>query len=207
MSSFDVDAGESQVKVQRDYAKKGPRPAVISGIIDMGIQPQEYQGEVKTPCVEFKVLLTLAQDTYTDDEGVVHNMVTSPWPIAIKTNSEKSNFMKFSKAVDPDEKVIKNGKGKMFDLIGLKCYAVMEHNVVGGITYANCAGIQEIPEDTILPEFEYKEVRFSISDPDEEVLNSLYERDQVKIRASVSYKANSSKGDNALVDPEEDLPY
>lgn len=176
--------------VQREIAKEGPRVGVISGIIDLGMQEQEYQGEKQRDCREFLPIITLVSDLYTDDEGVKHCMVTSPWPIKIKLG-EKSNYTKFTKAADPRGEVLEDGVGDLSKLIGLPVFANMVHTQGSGdakdITYANCKGIQELPEDFHPKDVEYNEVVFDASNPDKEVFDKLWERTQNLITGSPSW--------------------
>lgn len=206
---------------QREIAKSGPRMAVISGIIDLGIQPQEYQGEKQRDCREFLPILTLLKDKYTDEDGEEHCMVTSPWPIKIKLG-EKSNYTKFTKAADPNGEVLEDGVGDLFGLIGRQVFAVMVHTEgkgdAKGITYANCKGIQELPEDFHMEGVEYNEVQFNSQEPDKVVFDSLWDRTQDLITSAVDWDESrfqqdaAKKGDDGVDgEPEgeeyDDIPF
>ncbi len=182
-----VEANEGKADpVQREYAKKGPRVAIISGIVDLGIQPQEYLGEVKRPRREFLPILTLCGDKYTDEDGVAHNMITSPWPIKI-TLGDKANYTKFCNAADPNGNVMKEGVGDITGLIGCTVFAVMVHTEKDGITYANCKGIQELPDEYPIPKTDYNRVVFDCTNPDPAVWEGLWDRTKEKIMEGVDF--------------------
>lgn len=183
-----VDASEKEPAEQREIAKKGPRVAIISGIIDLGVQPQEYKGEKQRDCREFLPILTLVSDKYTDEDGAEHCMVTSPWPVKIKLG-EKSNYTKFCKAVDPRGEVVPDGVGDLSGLIGRAVFATMVHTdpTADGIVYANCKGVQELPEDYPLPEVEYNGVVFDASNPDPEVWEKLWDSTKDRIRGGAGW--------------------
>jgi len=173
---------------ERKIAKKGPRPAIITGIVDLGVQPQSYEGVENKPCREFVPILTLVSDKNSDEEGNEYNIVTAPWPITIKL-SPKANYIKFCKAVDPNGEVVPDGIGDIEQLIGRKVFAVMKHTKPNeeGVVYANCAGIQELPEDYPVPDVEYESVVFDTQNPDKAVFDKLWERHQKRIKGGVNY--------------------
>ena len=187
-------SSSNSAPVQREIAKKGPRVAIISGIIDLGMQPQEYQGEKQRDCREFLPILTLVSDKYTDDEGEQHCMVTSPWPVKIKLG-DKSNYTKFCKAADPNGEVLKDGVGDLTQLIGRKVFATMIHNTgkgdYAGINYANCTGIAELPEDYPVADTPINAIVFDTNAPDKDVFEKLWDRTQTLITGSVGYAGSA----------------
>ena len=190
---LNVEAGAGQVKTQRELAKKGPRVGIISGIIDLGMQPQEFGGEVKPDCREFLPMITLCNDKYTTEDGEERNMVVSPWPIKIKLG-DRANYPKFCAAADPQGEVVPDGIGNVFDLVGRAVFAVMSHSEPNaeGIVYANCKGIQELPEDYPLPEVAINELVFNADEPDQAIFDKLYDRTQLLITNSPSWKGFSN---------------
>lgn len=186
---LNVEAGTGFEPKQKDISKKGPRVAIISGIIDIGMQPHDWKGEQKADRREFIPILTLCSDKYTDEEGVERCMVTSPWPVAISLG-DKSNYTKFCKAADPNGEVLPEGIGDVTDLIGRTVFAVMVHTkpTPEGIVYSNCKGIQELPEDYPVPETEYNRVVFDTTEPDKEVFDKLWERTQKLITTGTGFK-------------------
>lgn len=194
---FKIEAGEGKAPAeQREISKKGPRVAVISGIIDLGIQEQEYEGEKQRDCREFLPIFTLVNDFYTDDEGVKHNMITSPWPVKIKLG-DKANYVKFCNAADPNQEVMVDGVGDLSDLLGRKVFANMVHTKGKGdnaeITYANCKGISELPEDYPCEEIEINRIIFDAQSPDADVFEKLWDRTKVLIRKGVDWDESRLK--------------
>ena len=212
MSGLNVEAGAGKAPaVQREISKKGPRAAIISGIIDLGIQPQEYQGEKQRDCREFLPILTLVSDKYTDEDGEKHCMVTSPWPVKIKLG-EKSSYTKFCNAADPNGEVVPDGVGDLSQLIGRGVFANMVHSKGKGqnaeITFANCKSISELPEDYPLGDVDINEVLFDCNNPDVEVFESLWDRTQDLITGSVGYEGSGLQAvlECKGVTPKESVP-
>ena len=186
------EAGE---KVQREYAKKGPRPAILSGLVDVGRHVREFQGEKKKPAREYIPIFTLVQDMYTDQDGVEHNMIMSPYfPVGLFEGSERSKHYKICKALDPDDVTLNDGERDLTQLIGRKCYVQVKHNVNDGITYANFEGVSEIPEDYPLPDIAINKVIFDCDNPDKAVFDKLWDRTKDEIRSSLDYAGSELEG-------------
>ena len=189
--SLQIEAGSAGPAVQRELAKKGPRVAILTGIIDLGMQPQEYGGEKKPDCREFLPILTLVNDKYTDSEGVERCMVMSPWPIKLKLG-DRANYPKFCAAFDPNGDVCPAGVGNVNDLLGRPVFAVVTHSNGKGdkaeIVYSNIKGVQELPEDYPVPEMDLTFTQFDASNPDQAVFDNLYDRTQELITSSPSWK-------------------
>ena len=205
---------DDKPKVQRELAKKGPRPAILSGVIDVGVHVREFGGEMKHPAREFIPIFTLVQDTYTDDDGVEHNKVIAPYfPIKIFEGSDKSNYYKLIKAIDPDDKTMNDGQRDLTDLLGMKCYVMIEHNEKDGIFYANYRGVSEIPDDYPLPECVIDRVVFDTEEPDKAVFDKLWDSTKDQIRASEGYAGSQLEGicEGTMTAPadddEDDIPF
>lgn len=217
-----VEAGAGKAPAeQKEIAKKGPRVAIISGIIDLGMQPQMYENEKQRDCREFLPIFTLVNDKYTDEDGEKHCMVTSPWPVKIKLG-EKANYTKFCNAADPNGEVVPDGVGDLSQLIGRAVFANMVHNPGKGdnadIMYANCKGISELPEDYPLPEVDINAVVFDCNNPDVEVFEKLWDRTKDLITSSVGYAGSELQAvlEGKVVkevvgeyqdDPDDDIPF
>jgi hypothetical protein len=180
--------------VQRELPKEGLRLAIITGIIDIGIQAQEYEGEKKPDCREFIPILALCNDKYTDEEGKKHNMVTSPYPIKIKLG-DKSNYTKFCNAVDPRGEVLDEGVGDISELIGRPVFAKMVKTKPNakGIVYCNCKAIQEVPEDYPLPEMNFVPFVFDCTNPDKKLWDTIWDSTKNKIKAGVEWDQIEAK--------------
>lgn len=186
--------GKGAEKVQREIPKKGPRLAVLVGLIDVGVQVREYNGEKKRPCREVLPLFHLLNDKYKDEDGNEHCMNCSPYfPLGIMPGSEKSKYMKLCLALDPNGDIVPDGAGDMTQLLGRHCFVKVKHNEKEGIMYGNFDGVSELPEDYPLPEHECDTIFFDTDNPDKEVWDKLWDRTQDLIRGMVGYDTSKVK--------------
>jgi len=185
-----VAKGESK----GDFAipKKGMRLAVLSGLIDLGIQDGgEWKGEKKEDKAMFLPILTLVKDTYEDKEGETKHMVTSPYPIRVNPGASRGNMFDFCEALDPNHDVMESCAGPLQGLIGRPCYVKIVHEEVKDKgTYANCKGFSECPDDIDVSGVEYNEVIFDTGLPDKEVFSKLWPSTQNWIRRGVKYSGS-----------------
>ncbi len=187
---------ESKPKVQRDLAKKGPRPAILTGLIDVGIHVREYQGEKKKPCREVIPIFTLMQDLYTDEEGDKHNMVMAPFfPIKLMEGATRGNYFDFIEAVDPDNSTLIDDERNLAELLGRKCMVMVKHTEASdnkdGVVYANYCGVQQIAEDYPVAEYTGEFTVFDTSAPDRVAFDKLWDRTQDQIRTSEGYAGSN----------------
>lgn len=192
--SFLVEKSENKARTQREIPKKGPRPAVLTGLIDLGRQVREYKGEKKKPCREFLPVFHLASDKYKDDQGVEHNMVVSPFfPIKMMAGAKRGHYFDLCEALDPDHAILNNGAGDLSKLLGSKCFVNIEHNLSKPdesgetITYGNYAGASQIPEDYPVAEVDGKEFTFDTKSPTKEGWDALWDRTQEMIQEGLDY--------------------
>lgn len=182
-------------KVQREIAKKGPRAAVLTGLIDVGVHIDEYKGEKKKPARQFIPIFTLLTDTYTTEEGETFNMVAAPYyPISLFEGATRGHYFDFVSALDPENETLVNDERDLTKLLGKACFAVMEHNERDGITYANYTGVQPLPEDYPVPELVKDFTVFDTDNPSKEVFDSLWDRTKDKIRMSEGYAGSRLEG-------------
>lgn len=181
---------QDKPKVQRDLPKKGQRVAKLTGLIDIGTQECEFKGEKKPPARQFIPIFTLLQDTYTTEEGEVVNMVISPfYPINIFEGSEKSNYMKFVLALDPENETLVDDERDLTDLLGRNCFVKVKYSdpTEDGIVYANYDGVTDLPEDYPVPDLVKDFTVFDTENPDKKVFDSLWDRTKDQIRQSMGY--------------------
>lgn len=191
---------ESKDYEQREIAKKGPRLAQLVGLVDIGIHIQEFQGEKKKPCRELIPVFKLIQDKYKDEEGVAHCMNISPYfGMGIMPGAERSKYMKFCEAIDPNHEVLESGAGELPALLGRYCYVNMKHNTKKNeagedITFSNYVGVSQLPEDYPIPEHEeFNNFFFDTLNPDVEVFEKLYQRQKDLIIESEGYETSKVK--------------
>lgn len=192
--------------VQRDFPKKGPRLAQLVGIVDVGIHVQEYQGEKKKPCRELIPIFKLLQDKYTDEDGKEHCMTVSPYfGLGIMPGAERSKYMKFCEAIDPEHEVLEDGAGELVDLLGRYCYVNIKHNTKKNeagedLTYGNYVNISQLPEDYPIPEHEeFEKIFFDTMNPDASVFEKLHGRQKELIESMENFETSKVKvvcGDN-----------
>jgi hypothetical protein len=185
---------------QREYAKKGPRVAQLVGLVDVGIHVQEYGGEKKKPCRELIPVFKLIQDKYKDEEGVEHCMNASPYfGLGIMPGADRSKYMKFCEAIDPNHEVLQDGAGELPELLGRYCYVNMKHNEKKNdagdtITYANYVDVSQLPEDYPVPEHEeFDKFFFDTENPEVDVFEKLFSRQKDLIAESVDYETSKVK--------------
>lgn len=179
-----AERSATREKKQMTLPKKGPRPAILTGLIDVGVHVRTYLGQKKKPAREFIPVFTLVSDFYEDEEGVHRNCVTRPWPIKLLPGTERGHYADFVSALDPESEVLNNGQGDLTKLIGRGCFVNMVHSDPDdeGFVYANARGVTAIPEDYPLPALEFDPLIFDCDNPDPEVFEKLgsYTQDHVR---------------------------
>ena len=187
MSLTDGKADE-RPKTQRPLPKKGPRAAVLTGIIDVGVQIRKYKGELKAPRQEFIPIFMLINDTYQTDEGETFNFRLSPFPVKHFPGATRGHYFDLYNALDPNHTVLTDmGEGNIYDLIGLTCFVnvVYKDPTDDGIVYANMVGVSELPEDYPVDVPDFDPLLFKLEEPSKEVFDNLYDYTQKHIRGSV----------------------
>ena len=181
-------------RVQREIPKKGLRLAVLVGLIDVGVQVREFNGEKKRPCREVLPMFHLLNDKYTDDDGNEHCMNCSPFfPLGIMPGSDKSKYMKLCNALDPNGEIVPDGAGDMTQLLGKPCFVKVKHNEREGINYGNFDGVSELPEDYPVPEHDCPNIFFDTENPSKEIWDTLWDRTKDVIRGMIDYDKSKCK--------------
>ena len=193
--SFNVEKGAPQEDREFAQPKKGQRAARLVGLIDLGLQPQEYKGEVKKPAKEFIPMFWLANDMYTtDDTGEEKHMVRGPWPYKIYPGAERGHYFEFCEGIDPNGEVIVDGAGDLTQLLGRPCFVkiVEEKKTKDGkeVVYFNIKGVSEVPEDYPVAELDIDTFTFDTSAPTKEGFDRLSDRNQASIKDSVGYEGS-----------------
>lgn len=173
--------------------KKGSRPAVLTGIIDIGVQAGgEYRGEKKKDSRQFIPVFTLVKDTFKDNEGELRFHKVSPWPIKIFGGAERGHFYDFCEAVDPEHEVMQKCSGEMGDLLGNRCLVNIYHTepkMKDGkeVIYSNMGGVSPCPEDYPMPDYEGDLILFDTEEPSEEMWGKLNDRTKDLIKDGVNF--------------------
>jgi hypothetical protein len=207
---------------QRSLPKKGPRPAVLSGIIDIGVQQRSYQGEKKRPAREFIPVFTLTKDTYEVDGDVVQ-MRLQPFPIKALAGTTRGKYYEFIQAMDPEGDVVPNGVGDITKLLGKGCFVNVGHSDPKGdegTVYPEIRGLSALPEDYPVGETDGKVLFFDMDNPSKEVFDGFPDYIKAHIRSSEQYigskteqflesdggSENTPSGSSGPDDTDEDSP-
>ena len=195
---FVVEKGQNKEKTQFDLPKKGPRPAVLTGIIDCGVHTREFKGEMKKPCREFLPLFTLMSDRFSyekdDGEKVEGNISVAPFPIKLMPGVTRGNYFDFCEALDADHVIMDGGAGDISKLLGRKCFVnvtLSDPEKTDGITYANMKGMSPLPEDYPVADYDGEFIVFDMGAPDRAVFEALRENTKDQIRTSEGYAGSA----------------
>jgi hypothetical protein len=195
---FVVEKGQDKEKKQFDLPKKGPRAAVLTGIVDCGIHVREYMGEKKKPCREFLPLYTLMSDEFSyekdDGEKVEGKISVSPFPIKLMPGVTRGHYFDFCEALDGEHVVMADGAGDISKLLGSKCFVNIVYSdpeKTDGVTYANMKGISAIPEDYPVADYDGEFIVFDTGTPDRAVFEALRANTKEQIRTSEGYAGSA----------------
>ena len=221
---FNVEKGTPQEDREFAQPKKGQRAARLVGLIDLGLQPQEFKNEEKKPCKEFIPMYWLANDKYTTDDGEEKHMVRGPWPHKIYPGATRGHYFDFCNGIDPNGEVLVDGAGDLTQLLGRPCLVniVEDKKQKDGkeVIYYNIKGVSEAPEDYPIPELDIETFTFDTSAPTKEGFDRLSDRNQEAIKGSVGYDGSElqaiCEGDSAPAatpdpvgndDIDDDIPF
>ena len=167
-------------RVEQPLIDVGGCPARVVQIIDLGLQPESYQGEEKAPCREISVTYELVDEFCVDEEGNIQEDKPR-WlseRFCLKNlKAEKAKSTLRYNAIDPAGK----HDGDFTALIGEPCVVNVVHNAGSGKnagkTYNNVGSVSAIrPKDAgKIPPLVNKPTVFLTDEPDAEVFNSLPE--------------------------------
>lgn len=202
---------------QMELPKKGPRLAVLTGIVDVGVHKQEYKGQPKPNRREFVPIFTLVKDTYNiyeeDGETVKEKRNHKIMPYGVKhlPGADKGGFYDFAMAMDPDHKILNEDlEGNVFELIGLPCYVTVKHSDPkkdkDGFIYPRFSGISECDEEDLEGlDTDFETVVFDLDSPSPEVFAKLPEHIKGRIRGSVGFVGSDAESVlESGVDPDEE---
>lgn len=177
----------------------GNYPARLVQVIDLGVQPQEYQGETKPPKREIMVTYEFLDEFLPDEDGNPDE--TKPrWlseRFAVNNlQSEKAKSTQRYYALDPNEEA----EGDWFALIGRPCAVTAvtyvgkdkeERNKVASISTMRPKDAQKAPALVNEPKV------FDTEEPNAEVFRSLPEFVQKLIQEGLEWQGLPEGGDVA----------
>lgn len=165
----------------------GAYPGRLQGVIDCGLQPQEYKGESKAPKTELWTTYELSDEFMPDEDGNPNEEKPRWFSEFLPLNnldSDLANSTKRYYALDPNEEA----DGDWSQLIGKPVTIAIvvkgEYNNIGG------TGAMRPKEASKLPELVNASRVFSMDDPDVEVFLSLPNFVQDKIKGGLEYEGS-----------------
>lgn len=99
--------------------EEGPALAVITGLIEIGTQPQAFEGVAKKPAKELTLQFALLEEPYCNEDGTPY--VVELWPFA-ESQNDKSRAFKMFKLLNWDRSAT-----TWIDLIGKPIMVTIEH--------------------------------------------------------------------------------
>jgi hypothetical protein len=183
-------------RIEQPLIDVGGCPARVVQVIDLGLQPQSYQGEEKPPAREINLTYELTDEFCVDEEGNVQEdkprWLSERLPLK-NLKAEKAKSTLRYKAIDPTDKF----DGDFSQLIGQPCVVNVVHNAGkgknAGKVYNNVGSVSPIrPKDAEkLAPLVNKPVVFLVDEPDIEVFNSLPEFLQEIIKSNLEFQGSA----------------
>ena len=202
-------------------------PVRLVQVIDLGLQPQEYQGEQKAPmrmaAFTYEFLDEFMKDADGQDMKDKPRWLTERFPIH-NIKAEKAKSTKRAKALDPTDKA----NGDFFAMLGFPALATVVLNrgkgKNAGKFFNNIAEISPMRAKDVenAPALVNKPVAFSLDAPDVEVFRKFPEWVQNTITSNLEFSGSKLEallkdaGENhappkqdakAAEDLEEDRPF
>lgn len=174
----------------------GGYPGRLVQVIDLGLQPQSFNGEEKEPKNQIMVTYELSDEFCVDEDGNVlkdkPRWISEDFPLN-SLDSDKAKSTARYKVLDPK---IEHG-GDWGQLVGAPCLVnIIVNQGKGknaGREFNNVSGISLLraKEAANLPDLVNKPVVFDLENPDVEVFNSLPAFIQDRIKSNLEF--NGSK--------------
>jgi len=174
---------------------EGAYPSRLQGVVDLGLQPQEYAGETKTPKNELWTTYELSDEFMPDENGEPDESKPRWFSERFALNNLDSDLAKSTKryyALDPNEEE----EGDWAALIGRPVITTIvkkgEYNNIGGTSTMRPKEAAKLPELVNAPRI------FSMDEPDIDVFLSLPTFVQDWIKGGLEFEG--SKLDELLKD-------
>lgn len=187
-----------------ELAPEGSFPAVCYRIIDLGTQPNTFEGKTT-----YKHKVIIAWELHGDER------MTDGRPFSV---SKKYTASLSSKATL--RKHLAAWRGRDFNgeelagfqlktLLGKACFLQVQHDEKGDRTYANIGSIMKLPKGVPAPEPENDIQFFEIDDPDMELFESFSERLKEIIEAAPEWRQRGQLAPVSVddLDDDSDIPF
>lgn len=191
----------------------GTHMARLVQVIDLGLQPQEFQGQQKEPKREVNLTYELVNVFMKDDKGQPDKEKPRWVGESFVLNNLKADLAKSTKrikAIDPENKF----NGDLVKMLGLPCLVTIVHNVSKktGNVYANVSLVAPPIDGMPCPPLKNEPRWFDLSNPSLETFLSLPEFIQDKIKRNLEFKGSKlarlldgPQPDGAVEQPREDM--
>lgn len=186
--------GNSKFKV--DPLEIGTYPARVVRVVDLGLQPQVYAGEVKEPKPEVFVGYELTDEFMKDEAGNdledKPRWVSETFPLNRLDNDKAKSTQRYH-AYDPSGDL----NGDFSQIVGLPCNITIAHQVGkgknAGRIFEKVANVTSVrPKDAAkMPELKNTPQVFLMDDPDVEVFNGLPDFLKDKIKSGLEYEGST----------------
>lgn len=180
-------------KVKNNSGPKAPLiddgvyPGRLQGVVDCGLQPQEYKGESKAPKNEIWTTYELSDEFMPDEDGNPNEEKPRWFSEFIPLNNLDSDLARSTKryyALDPNEEE----EGDWAVLTGRPVNVTIvtkgEYNNIGGTAAMRPKDAAKLPELVNAPRV------FSMDDPDVEVFLTLPNFVQDKIKNGLEFEGS-----------------
>lgn len=175
---------------QAPLLDEGAYPGRLVAVIDLGLQPQQYNGESKPPKNQLQTIYESSDEFMPDEDGEPDETKPRWFWEDFPLNNLKSDLATSTKryfALDPKNE---HG-GDWAKLLGapVMIALIRKKSKDGSKEYNNVGGTSSMrpKEAAKLPDLVNDPKVFNLEDPDVEVFLSLPERIQEKIKANLEY--------------------
>ena len=175
----------------------GVHVARCIGLIDLGTQDVEYQGQHK---LQHKIQITwevLGEDELGAPLTVETDGKEMPITISKRYTLSLSNKARMRSDLEAWRgKAFTDEELKSFDvskLLGAYCMLNVTETESNGKTYANVSSITPLPRAVAKPEGVHPLVKFDLDNPDMKVFEGFYQQLQDLIKASVEWRERTAK--------------
>jgi len=169
----------------------GTYMARLVQVVDLGLQPQEFQGQMKDPKHEVNLTYELVTEFMKDADGKPDPEKPRWVGESFVLNNLKADLAKSTKrikAIDPAGTC----NGNLVKMLGLPCLVTIAHNVAkkNGNVYANVSMVSPPMAGIPCPPLKNEPRFFDLSNPDLKAFLALPEFMQAKIKANLEFKGS-----------------
>lgn len=170
----------------------GTYMARLVQVVDLGLQPQEFQGQLKDPKHEVNLTYELVTEFMKDDKGNPDPEKPRWVGESFVLNNLKADLAKSTKRI----KAIDGAgtcNGNLVKMLGMPCLVTIAHNVgkKNGNIYANVSMVSPPMAGIPCPPLKNEPRFFDLSSPDLKAFLALPEFIQNKIKSNLEFKGSA----------------